>query len=120
MSKSKPLYKVLRRGRSCHGGKLKWSLPKNGKPGKWMEIDTEKEGEIDPCCIGLHLTNRPDLWWLEGTSIYLVEVHKKAVRRWAYEFPYSRCGRSDKIAVSKCRLVRLLTRKERAHLGCPY
>jgi hypothetical protein len=42
-------YKILTEdGHSCHGGKLKWNLPKNGKPGKWHHV----KGDITICDWG--------------------------------------------------------------------
>lgn len=56
-------YKVLENGRSCHGGKLKWSLPtKDGEswnPGKWHSV----RGEITMCEKGIHLTKDPYAWY---------------------------------------------------------
>jgi hypothetical protein len=51
----KQLYKVLRSGKSFHGGSLKWSLPKGKEPGKWHEV----EGPLERCRNGLHLTDDP-------------------------------------------------------------
>lgn len=85
---------------------MTWSLPKNGKPGKWMQVTTP----IQLCVSGLHLTTEPVLWYNPWRQqIYLVEVHKKAIRRW----DYNNLGRTDKVAVSKCRLIRRLSSKEK-------
>jgi hypothetical protein len=51
----KTVYKILRNGRSNHGGNLKWSLPKDGKPGDWHEV----QGPLERCRNGLHLTTDP-------------------------------------------------------------
>jgi hypothetical protein len=49
-------YKVLDRGKSFHGGTLKWSLPaKDGTPGDWHQV----EGDLVRCKNGLHLTDNP-------------------------------------------------------------
>lgn len=69
------LYKVLVDGRSCHGGKMLWSLPTKGAdgswtPGEWHEVD-------GPAVIGrsgLHLTDSPQHWWLDGATAYEVEA----------------------------------------------
>lgn len=64
------LYKVLIGGRSCHGGTMAWSLPRDGQPGEWHEID----GPIELCERGLHLTPQPEAWWKEGAQVYEVEA----------------------------------------------
>jgi hypothetical protein len=48
-------YKILKNGRSCNGGKMTWSLPKDGVPGKWHEVT----GDLVRCQNGLHLTSEP-------------------------------------------------------------
>lgn len=63
-------YKVLANGASCHGGKLKWIIPKGSKPGAWHE----SPGETDLCHVGLHVTAYPDCWWSPGKQVYEVEV----------------------------------------------
>jgi len=80
-------YKILRDGRSCHGGELKWSLPHDGKPGKWMP---KIIGELVPCKNGYHLCRRSDIIkWLDA-EIYeaeylgeIVESDSKVVVRQA-------------------------------------
>ena len=64
------LYKVLNRdGTPCHGGTGRWSLPHDGKPGKWMPAVA-----VDPCCSGYHLCRLRDLpLWL-GPAILTVEA----------------------------------------------
>lgn len=52
----KTAYKILKNGRSCNGGSLKWSLPTDGKPGDWHEV----EGKLERCHNGLHVTTAPE------------------------------------------------------------
>ena len=63
------LYKVLKDGQSCHGGKLEWSLPSAGLPGQWHEY----EGVLAICASGLHVTTQPGRWWVDGCSVYEAE-----------------------------------------------
>jgi hypothetical protein len=69
------LYKILVDGKSCHGGKLKWSLPK-GKPGKWHTV----KGELKICEKGLHLTTKPFNWYKWGCTCY--EAEAKDILSW--------------------------------------
>lgn len=69
------LYKVLVDGRSCHGGRMAWSLPTKGAdgswtPGGWHEVG----GPVVLCRSGLHLTDSPAHWWLDGATAYEVEA----------------------------------------------
>lgn len=69
------LYKVLVDGRSCHGGRMAWSLPTKGTdgswtPGEWHEVD----GPVVLCRSGLHLTDSPQHWWIDGATAYEVEA----------------------------------------------
>ena len=77
----KKYYKVLGKGGvSCNGGKGKWNLPKNGKPGKWMP----KIDNIIPCQRGYHLCREEDLInWLneeiyeaEGRGDFIRDINK--------------------------------------------
>lgn len=69
--RSSQLYKVLIKGRSCHGGDKKWSLPRGGKPGDWLELP---EGEFPVCCeCGFHLTTEPNKWFVLGASVFEAE-----------------------------------------------
>ena len=65
----KPLYKVLVDGKSCHGGTLKWSLPKNETPGDWHSFD----GPLRMCERGIHLTESPFSWYKRGCEVYEAE-----------------------------------------------
>ncbi len=64
------LYKILVQGQSCHGGSLDWSLPHDGQPGEWHEV----QGELVKCRKGIHLTDDPAQWWKPGCTIYPVEA----------------------------------------------
>jgi hypothetical protein len=71
------LYKVLVDGKSCHGGNMKWSLPKNGKPGKWQTVS----GELRICSRGIHLTTAPYSRWAKfGMTVY--EAEAKEIGGW--------------------------------------
>ena len=75
MSDTPKLYKVLVNGKSCHGGKMTWSLP-NGKPGKWHRF----QGEPVICQSGFHLTTEPFRWYKLDCECYLSEA--KEVLAW--------------------------------------
>ena len=66
-------YKVLVDGQSCHGGELKWSLPRraDGKwiPGKWHTV----RGNLSLCENGLHTTSEIAQWLAIGCSVYHAE-----------------------------------------------
>lgn len=69
-------YKVLKNGRSCSGGKMTWSLPKDGEPGRWHEVD----GDLKQCSNGLHLTSEPAYLMGNGTQqCYLAEIEGEAI-----------------------------------------
>jgi hypothetical protein len=90
-----PLLKVLdKNGNSVHGGRMKWSLPTNGKPGNWQEIT----GSMELCRSGLHLTNALSLdsWFSDGYRVFLAEVEGPAL------------GEDRKFVVRKCRLIKEL------------
>lgn len=107
MKSQKPkLYKVLKDGKSIHGGHFMWSLPTKGKdgrwkPGKWHSID----GPIRMCHNGFHLTKDPAIWYdRHGCEVYVAEVSGKVIRR------------GGKIAAAKVRLRRMLSNAELAKL----
>lgn len=66
-------FKILVDGKSCHGGKSTWNLPKDGKPGKWMPAI---KGELIPCTVGYHIVQSHQLpqWLKENCQIFEVEV----------------------------------------------
>ena len=99
-----PLYKVLKGGKSCHGGDLKWSLPRGKNPGDWHEV----RGNVALCHTGLHLTPNPAKWWMSGATAYLAEVDGEMVGD-----PIT----DDKVAVKRCRLIRKLSRSELEGFG---
>jgi len=70
------LYKVLVNGQSCTAGFLTWSLPKDGKPGKWHRVN----GELEMCAKGLHLTTQPFKWYEWGCTCYAAEA--KGIKGW--------------------------------------
>jgi hypothetical protein len=84
-------YKVLRNGRSFHGGDMAWSLPDGDTPGEWHEVT----GALSLCRHGLHLTSEPAKWWAPDASAFEAE----------YEGDLVTDG-GDKVAVRRCRLVR--------------
>jgi hypothetical protein len=98
------LYKVLNaEGRSFHGGDFQFSLPKDGNPGDWHEV----EGEVVLCQNGFHLTDDPASWWGVAARCFLVES----------EGVVGDCKGSDrKCAAKKVRLIRELTNAELAEV----
>jgi hypothetical protein len=106
MSPDKPgeimLFKVLKDGKSFHGGKHTWSLPIGDTPGEWHKI------AYDPiiCGQGFHVTSNPALWWKEGCTVYVAEVGGRQITA-----PVS-AEDPTKIAVQECRLLRLATEAE--------
>ena len=90
MEQTKKLYKILVDGKSCYGGDLKWSLPKNEKPGKWHE----EKGDLKICEKGLHLTTEPYQWYKWGCTCY--EAEAEGILEW----------QEDKCVARKVRLLR--------------
>ena len=84
------LYKILVNGKSCHGGDMKWDLPKGNKPGKWHKAS----GDIEICSNGLHLTNEPFNWYKWGCDCY--EAEYKGKIEWE----------EDKCVVQEARLIK--------------
>jgi hypothetical protein len=84
------LYKILVNGKSCHGGDFKWSLPQNGKPGKWHK----HKGVLVMCDKGFHLTNKPFEWYEMDCECYEAEI--KGTAEW----------KDDKCVCSKVRLIK--------------
>ena len=89
------LFKVLdEHGRSCHGGFLQWSMPKDDQPGEWMPNIV---GPLVPCQRGYHVVTLAQLpQWL-GPALYEVEVRSE------------RIDQDDKIVVSQARIVARVT-----------
>jgi hypothetical protein len=99
--KGKQLYKVLVNGRSCHGGDMEWSLPKqkrdgSWRPGKWHKLD----GPVAICERGLHLTTEPLEWFRIDGDTYEAEAKGIAARE------------ADKCVASAARLLRPVPRPE--------
>jgi len=70
-------YKVLGKGGiPCNGGKGKWNLPKDDKPGKWMP----KLDNIEPCVSGYHLCRMEDLIYWLNKEIYEAEGRGEFIR----------------------------------------
>jgi len=69
-------YKILVGGKSCNGGALKWSLPKqkpdgSWKPGRWHRV----KGDPEMCKHGIHVAKEPyRQWWTWGADVYRVET----------------------------------------------
>ena len=69
-------YKILVKGKSCNGGKCKWSLPSEGFTGKWMP---PVEGKLEMCSRGYHIVKAEDIldWVKEDCEIFGVEPKGK-------------------------------------------
>lgn len=93
-------FKVLKNGRSCHGGSFAWSLPADDKPGDWHE----HTGELKLCSQGFHLTTNPGRWWLDGCRIYEVEYER--VLNKLTDDELEQTINKAKIVVGRVRLVR--------------
>src|SRR5690606_41555297 len=102
------MYKVLVNGRSCNGGDLVWSLPRQRPDGSWEAgAWHEVGGPIQVCRNGLHLTRHPVEWWKRGAECYVAE----------YEGDTDEDRDGLKIAVRRARLLRRLTNEALAALG---
>ena len=87
---TKKLYKILIEGKSCHGGNMIWSLPKNGKTGAWHEV----KGDLKICEKGIHLTTKPFNWYKWGCTCY--EAEAQDIITWE----------KDKCVARKVRLIK--------------
>ena len=101
----KTLFKVLKDGRSFHGGNLAWSLPtEDGDrwiPGEWHEVSG---GSI--CGAGvLHVTTEPAKWYAKDAVVFVAECEEKVGER------------EDKQGFRKVRLLRPLTTEELERVG---
>ena len=63
-------------GRSTHLG-VKWNLPKNGKPGKWMP---SIEGRLLECENGYHFCDSSQLFDWRSSSLYELEVKGQVIK----------------------------------------
>ena len=86
------LYKILRDGRSCHGGTMAWSLPTSSGPGDWHDVS----GTLRVCVRGLHLTHFPETWWSPGCQVFEAEADGVVVG----------ADNGTKVVASRVRLVR--------------
>jgi len=93
-TKKETYYKVLVKGRSCHGGDMKWPLPTRAKsrwePGAWIDYN-------EPCIIcekGLHVTTAPFSWYKIDCDVYEAEIGRVFGRE------------NDKLVTNKVRLIR--------------
>jgi hypothetical protein len=74
------LYKVLVNGESCHGGRLRWSLPTptadgGYTPGDWHRVT----GPLVICQSGIHLTTAPyQSWWKWDADLYEADAEEVA------------------------------------------
>ena len=60
------LFKVLKDGKSCHGGKYKYP-----PPGKWTRKIAKKRCKL--CAEGYHLTSEPLRWYVKGGEVWTAE-----------------------------------------------
>ena len=72
----KPLYKVLKDGRSYNGGDFKYNLPEqqadgSWKPGHWHHV--AKHFRVIICHRGFHLTTKPFSWHQWGATVWRAE-----------------------------------------------
>lgn len=122
--KARQAIKVLRSGKSFHGGKLVWKLPKLKDvmdrvglklddpsawiPGDWMP----KIQHVVACGSGYHLTYNPAAWWqpTKRCVAYIAEYRGRP------KMP-SQSGREHKMAVPEVRLIRELTNAELTTFG---
>ena len=84
------LYKILVDGKSCHGGTLEWSQPKDGAPGDWHRYD----GRLKICESGIHLTKDPMSWYKHRARIF--EAEADGIAEW----------QGDKCVARASRLIR--------------
>lgn len=89
-------YKILNKGKSCHGGTANWSLPIKNEDGTWTpgEWMPEIVGELVPCENGYHLCRPQDLIHWLNQEMYEAEYAGEIIEE------------EDKIVVRKCRLIR--------------
>jgi len=100
------LFKVLTEDGSAIYGKGRWSLPTNGKPGKWMP----KVERLEPCDRGYHLIRGYSglLDWL-GPAIWTVEGRGKHVSKDKYVEVYSEARLLSRVETWTERTARLFS-----------
>ena len=86
------LYKITGpNGESIHGGRGKWPLPKDGKPGTWRSV----RGELIPCENGLHVVEAAQLaLWVKLDAVV-----------WEVETAGQSIDSGDKAVVRRARLT---------------
>jgi len=68
----KQFYIMLKDGQSWHNGNFEFSLPKDGNPGEWQEVDEEN---VTLWKSGFHITCKPSKWNYPGVNqIFPVEI----------------------------------------------
>lgn len=92
-------YKVLRNGKSCHGGSgVSWSLPVDATPGEWHVYDRP----VELCAAGFHVTTNPSKWWIDGCTVFEADVGDGEI------LVTHRDSVKAKIVVPKVRLLRVV------------
>jgi hypothetical protein len=99
------LYKVLSNGKSCHGGKFKWSLPEDDKPGEWTPVIND----VEMCRRGYHLTTHY-AHWSDKANIEVYEAEGDVVEFDGY----------DKVVCSRVRLLRRVKNPFSGHYNSGY
>src|ERR1700728_4529680 len=93
-------FKVLRDGKSCHGGSHTWGL---------NEWDTSDPPVIYR--VGFHVTEEPALWYEPGCTVYVAETAGMIVPSDPTE------SDPTKVSAERCRIVREATKEELAERG---
>ena len=106
----KRYWKVVRDGRSCHGGTHDWSLPTPDGPGGWHVLPPDTTPRL--CVTGYHVTELPACWYERGCTVYLVEIRGVTTDP-DWDDPHD----PTKIAVAECRLIREATAEELVAAG---
>jgi len=108
MSEANLWFKVLKSGRSCHGGSHAWSLPAGDQPGAWHELSS---GTPVLCERGFHVTQEPAHWFGPGRDVYVAEIAGDITA------PNPADADATKVAAQRCRLIRLATASELESVG---
>ena len=100
------LFKILKDGRSCHGGELAWELPTQQTDGSWVPAEwREIAGPLSLCSHGFHLTTAPNKWWLDGVTAWIAESDGESI------------SSEEKSCHRRVRLMRPASEKELADHG---
>lgn len=86
---TKKVYKFLNNNGVAHQN-FHWPLPKNDKPGRWVEV----QGTLETCKNGLHVTDETRAHKWGNDTCYEVEIEGGGI------------DSGDKITVRKARLIR--------------